>query len=121
MKTPTRKLIKQADKLFAELIHKRGKCERCGKITSLQTAHIIPRTNKNLRWNPDNALLLCVACHLYWFHKNPLEAMEWFKLYFPIQYAYLMREKNKLNTSVGKTIEFTITELKEKLKGGEKS
>lgn len=119
MRTPTSKLIKKADLLFSELIHQRGKCERCSKTTGLQTAHIIPRTNKHLRWNPDNALLLCIKCHLYWWHRNPLEAMEWFKLYFPIQYAFLMREKNHTENSVATTIEFTIKDLEEKLKGGE--
>lgn len=119
MKTAVSKQIKLADKLFSELIHKRGKCEYCGKTESLQTAHIIPRTNKHLRWNPDNAVLLCFRHHLYWAHKNPLEFAEWVQRYMPIQYAFLMREKNRTENSVATTIEFTIKHLREQLKGGE--
>lgn len=115
MRTSVSKQIKIADKLFSELIHKRGKCEYCGATTSLQTAHIVPRTNKNLRWNTDNAVLLCYRHHIHWAHKNPLEFVDWVKTYMPIQYLFLMREKNKTNNSVSQTIEFTIKELKEKL------
>lgn len=32
-----------------------------------------------MEFNPDNLKLLCVGCHLFWWHKNPIEASEWIK------------------------------------------
>lgn len=110
------KKIKLADKLFSELVRSRGKCEHCGKTTSLQCAHIISRTNKHLRWNEDNALSLCVRCHLYWSHRNPLEFTKWYQENYPVNYLFLMREKDKIEPELGQTIEFIIKELREKLK-----
>ena len=99
------KLKRKADHLFSELIHLRGHCEaawgddrECGG--GLQTAHIINRTNLHLRWCADNALLMCTRHHLYWQHKSPLEFSEWFIRNFPIQYQFLMIEKNKLATYI---------------------
>jgi hypothetical protein len=116
-KRPTRtQLTKKADTLFSLLIRKRGKCEHCGKTDHLQCAHVITRSNRNLRWNEDNALCLCNYCHIFWNHKEPLEFAEWYKTNYPIRYAFLMREKNKVNPDLGSTIEFTIQELTERLK-----
>lgn len=116
MRVPKSKLIKKADLLFGQLIRARGSCQHCGGTKNLQCAHIISRTNKNLRWNPDNALCLDLKCHLYWAHRSPLEFADWFQTNFPIQYAFLMKEKNKINPDVGSSLEFTIKELQEKLK-----
>ena len=106
-------LVREADKLFSMLIRKRGHCQRCLKTENLQCAHVVSRTNKLLRWNPDNALSLCTACHLFWMHKSPLEFVEWYKKEFPINYAFLMREKNNKEYNLGQSIEFTIKSLKE--------
>jgi hypothetical protein len=49
--------------------------------------------------------------HLNWWHKNPLEATEWFKTRFPERYAYLQANRGmkqfKLNDLIA---------LKEELK-----
>jgi len=67
-----KKPIKKADKLFSDKIKSIGKCEKCGKRKYLQTAHIISRRYKQVRWDLDNALCLCRACHL-WGTNFPLE------------------------------------------------
>lgn len=116
MRTPTKKLIKEADKLFSELVRRKGMCEKCGSVKNLQCAHVISRTNKHLRWNRDNALCLCLRCHLYWAHRSPLEFTEWFKLHFPIQYGFLMWEMNKPEYALVTSMEFTVERLKDELK-----
>ena len=30
-----------------------------------------------MQFNLDNVKVLCVGCHLYWWHKHPIEAREW--------------------------------------------
>lgn len=73
-------LIKKADKIFSEYIRlSRGKCERCGKKTNLQTAHIVSRDVKKLRYDEDNVFCFCGGCHLFWAHKKPLEFVEFIK------------------------------------------
>jgi hypothetical protein len=118
------KLKRKADHLFAELIHLRGHCEAawgddkaCGG--GLQTAHVISRSNLTLRYCPDNALLMCTRHHLYWQHKSPLEFSEWFITNFPSQYQFLMREKNKLTTSIN--YEEIINKLQEQLAEAKKA
>ena len=32
---------------------------------------------------------MCYKCHMQWWHKNPLEASEWFKANFPARDAYI--------------------------------
>lgn len=53
------------------------KCLKCGKRDKLQMSHIYPRRYKRMIYDFDNLKLLCVGCHLYWWHKNPIEAHEW--------------------------------------------
>ena len=30
-----------------------------------------------MQFNVENVKALCVGCHLYWWHKHPIEAKEW--------------------------------------------
>ena len=30
-----------------------------------------------MQFDPDNVKALCLGCHLYWWHKHPIEAKEW--------------------------------------------
>jgi hypothetical protein len=32
----------------------------------------------------DNVKLLCMPCHLYWWHRNPIEAHEWLQTAIPV-------------------------------------
>ena len=107
-----KRLIKQLDKLFSAFIKARdGRiCQKCGKFTygpDSHTAHIIPVSEGHLlRWDPTNALVLCMFHHLRWGHKNPLEFTDWFKKKFPLRYKYLWKHKEKIK-------KFTIEELEQ--------
>ena len=52
---------------------------RCGRWNMLQCAHIYSRSHMATRWDPDNALTLCLPCHLYWCHRSPVEFSEWIR------------------------------------------
>lgn len=75
--------IDPLDRLVSEYIRRRagGCCERCGTYhgwKGLQTSHFIGRSNRAVRYDPDNLAALCYGCHSY-FHGHPLEHVEWFK------------------------------------------
>lgn len=73
-------LTKQADILFSKAVRLRdGKSVKSGSTESLQCSHIWSRSNKAIRWDLDNALTLTAGEHLYWWHKEPAEAIEWAK------------------------------------------
>ena len=53
-------------------------CLRCGKSDRLHASHIYPRGKyPKMQFNLENVKVLCVGCHLYWWHKHPIEAREW--------------------------------------------
>lgn len=53
-------------------------CLRCKRADRLQLSHIYPKgQHRKMEFDPDNVKLLCVGCHLYWWHKNPVEAWQW--------------------------------------------
>ena len=71
--------IDSLDKLFSQCIKKRDKvCQRCGGTRGLQTAHFHSRRKKMIRWDEDNACLLCFGCHIY-LDSEPLEKVEFFQ------------------------------------------
>ena len=76
MKTPRKKLEKKADKLFADKVKSKGRCEKCKSRDYLQCAHIISRRYKQVRWDLDNAVTLCRGCHVYFTH-HPIEWEDW--------------------------------------------
>ena len=52
-----------------------GRCRWCQKTTWLQVSHILPKGRvPSLRWDSENAFALCAGCHLYRWHKNPVES-----------------------------------------------
>ena len=78
-KKPTAKTLRnKADRLWSLAVRSRGRCEKCGKPdgeVTLQGAHIVPRRYLKTRWDLDNGLALCSACHVYFTH-FPLEFEE---------------------------------------------
>lgn len=79
--------MKPIDTLFSKYVRQRdGYCQRCGKTENLQCSHVMPRTFISVRWNPDNAITLCYACHIYWWHKYPHDASAWFDSKWPGRY-----------------------------------
>src|SRR3990167_7762513 len=62
----------------AALKRDKNKCLHCGSIKNLQLSHIYPKGEyHNLEFEFDNVKILCKRCHLFWWHKNPVEAVEW--------------------------------------------
>lgn len=69
MKKPTRKtLVRKLDELWAVIIKQRAgyKCEICGlRNCQLNSHHINGRSPQTLRWDTDNGICLCTACHTF--------------------------------------------------------
>jgi len=113
------KIKKEIETLVKTKAKERDKyiCQKCGKKVEGSNAHgshVIPVSHGDaLRFDLMNIKCLCYHCHLNWWHKNPLEAQEWFKEKFPDRFAYLMIHKN----DVVKRKRDELMELLEKYKG----
>ena len=104
-------------KLVRECVVLRDKvCLRCGKADRLHASHIYPRGKyPKMQFNVDNVKALCLGCHLYWWHKRPVEAKEWAEK--TLGKARLNRLKKQANT-INKTLwdfKELETELKKKI------
>jgi 5-methylcytosine-specific restriction endonuclease McrA len=55
-----------------------GKCVRCGATEKLQCCHVLSRRYRLTRWDPDNAVTMCQADHVWQTH-HPLEGDEFFE------------------------------------------
>ena len=110
-KTTRKKLRDQLDKLVSKLVRIRAgyKCERCGKTSPLNTAHIFSRRNLSVRWDMENVLCWCVGCH-FWGHQNPILFAEYVKEKLGNEkYEELKRKSVEIK-------KWTIPELEELLK-----
>jgi len=89
-------ISKHCDSLWAELVKLRagGECERCGKTEYLQSHHIIPRTNWNLRFDEKNGVALCRRHHLWWAHKDAIAFINWLNFEYPGRALGLERRRN---------------------------
>lgn len=115
-KTPRKKLIEILDKLVKNIAKVRDKfiCQKCGEKVSgsnCHGSHVKPVSQGHkLRWDELNVKVLCGTCHLYWWHKNPLEAARWFNEKFPDRAKYLDE-----NTGIKKFYDEELMELKQNL------
>ena len=97
---PKADYMKRADKLFSKYVRARdGSCVAVGEAGVdcagyLQCAHIISRSYKSIRVDPDNAVCLCAAHHTFWTHR-PLEWQSWVEGRFPGRWDRLRREALK--------------------------
>lgn len=88
---------KKADELFSQYVRARdGRCVMCGKTNALQCAHIIGRMNHRLRYDPQNAITLCYACHIHFAHKEPIAFTRWLEQTRPEQLQYLEEHQNEI-------------------------
>jgi 5-methylcytosine-specific restriction endonuclease McrA len=74
--------VKDLDALVRAIVVLRDgqRCRRCGNVTGLQASHVYGKgAHPSLRWDPDNVKLLCVRCHLYWWHRDTATAMRWWE------------------------------------------
>lgn len=75
-------------------------------------SHIYPKGRyRKMQFDPDNVKALCLGCHLYWWHKHPIEAKEW--AVKALGRARLNRLKKRANT-IDKTL-WNYEEIKIKL------
>jgi len=114
MKKVTKTSLKRKlDKEVSRIVRARGVCARCGRgaeAVTLQCSHIIGRTHLGTRWSLDNCFALCIKCHLYWWHREPLQAAEWAKEYLgELKYNELLRQATAIK-------QWTVDELQELLK-----
>ena len=81
----------ELDKLLSHHVIERDKaCVKCGSVKALQSCHILPKGRvPRLRFEPDNLMAMDTACHLYFWHRSPHEAVDWFQQKFPGRYERL--------------------------------
>lgn len=91
---------KKLNVLLHQLVRLRDgeQCLWCGGGGVLQLSHIYPKGKyRKLEFDPLNLKLLCLGCHLYKWHRSPLEAQEWLKTVIPPErLAYLRDMSNKI-------------------------
>lgn len=113
-KTPARKMKQKLDLAVKVLIHERdgNACLRCKRSdVVLQAAHVHSKgTYQRLRFEPDNLLTLCYACHIHWAHKEPLEFADWFRANWP-------ERADKLHSLKQNAPKLDLKELYEELSG----
>lgn len=91
---------KKLKKLFSLYVRKRAgeMCEASAVSTCgghLHCSHIkTTGAYPNLAYDPSNALCLCAKHHIYWWHKETTEAVEWFKHKYPMRWEYIEVNKN---------------------------
>ena len=98
-KSDRRKLIEKMSRLAKDIAKKRDSkiCQKCGKpVTgvSCHGSHVIPVSGDHrLEFHPINIKVLCYHDHMNWWHKNPLEAGEWFEEKFPERTEWLRQRR----------------------------
>lgn len=104
--------IRKLDEYYSKKIRSIGECQRCGeKNKKLETAHIISRANRTLRWDEKNLLCLCTRCH-FWAHQDPIGFVMMIEKKWPKRYFYLMVEKNKITKRTAKDLKEMWEEVK---------
>jgi 5-methylcytosine-specific restriction endonuclease McrA len=90
------KQVSELDQLLRAYVLERDghACVRCAAVegkATLQSAHVRSKgKGKRIRFEPDNLMTLCVGCHIFWWHKSPHEAVEWFSAKYPGRYERLL-------------------------------
>jgi hypothetical protein len=106
-------LKKKADILFSSHVRSYGRCELYGiggvKCSdTLQTMHIVSRSNLRLRWDDNNVLCGCSGHHMY-YTVHPYEFIKMIEECFPSKDEYIKKHKNEL---VKATPEFYLELIK---------
>lgn len=78
LKLNVKKAKKELDTLFSRFIRNRDSiCQKCLRTKATQAAHIFSRGRLSTRWDKGNAIGLCLYCHIYWAHREPVEFTLW--------------------------------------------
>ena len=105
--------VKVAKKIVR--IRDNNTCQRCGRnYGALHCSHVYPEgTYHGLSANPLNMKLLCYHCHFWWWHKDVIEAKDWFAKTFPERLKVLKPLSRKtLKIDFKKLLEELKCELK---------
>ena len=90
-------------------------CVRCGKKgsgSSIHASHILPKGEyPKFEFEEWNLKCLCMYCHLQWWHKNPLEAYQWFVKKFPKRYQKILEMAPKHDSLKN----YSLEELQKKI------
>lgn len=69
-------------------------CQKCGKKRGewqIHASHVFPEGRyHNLSATIINIKALCAYCHMFWWHKHPTEAGEWYQKKFKVRYLQLL-------------------------------
>ncbi len=120
-KSKRQKLIKQMDGLCLKIIRIRDDdtCQRCLKKVygyNSHPSHVIPKSVAiHLRHDLLNLKLLCYHCHIFWWHKDPIEARRWFVEHFLGRHNYLCARRHDPRKDTITDLENRRDMLKEKL------
>lgn len=115
-RNPKKTIINKLDTAFSLIIRKRAQCEKCGRGNNLQCSHIHSREKKSVRWDLLNAFCLCSGCHLYWWHKHPIEAAEFTKSKLGIEeYDALNYRAETIKQWSIEEMEYLLSEFKKEL------
>jgi len=94
-----KKLVKRKLREVArELTHleAKGICLHCGKPVQGRNghmSHVKPKgAHRRMEFDPENLMFLCYFCHMQFWHKDVLEAAEWFRTTFPVRYDSLVKK-----------------------------
>lgn len=83
-----------------EVIRKYGAaCVICGEENRPNAHHIIPRTFKETRWDPENGIMLCPKHHKFGkfsAHKNPLWFLAILRICEKDKYNNLLKKVDEL-------------------------
>ena len=88
-----RAMEKEADRLCREIVYRRDgyRCVKCGTDKALTPSHVRPRGKcPRMTWMTKNILTMCAACHLHWWHKDPIAAVDWLRVKYPGLYEELL-------------------------------
>ena len=83
--TPSQK--KKLYALLQEIVRLRDgpRCLKCKRTDTLQLSHIYPKgTHRLMEFLSINVKLLCQHHHIFWWHRNPIEAHEWLQTAIPV-------------------------------------
>ena len=99
------------------IIRDESTCQHCKKVVSgsnRHLSHVVPvSATLSMAYDQCNLMILCYHCHINWWHKNPLEAADWFKFTFPSRWGELEYQKKQPRKPI-KT--FELEDLYEELK-----
>lgn len=85
-------LVLEADQwLKAIVLAKQGpNCLKCGEIKPLQAAHILSKgAHTSIRFETENVIGLCLQCHIFWAHRDPIGFTQWIEELYPGRIARL--------------------------------